>query len=407
MPADTDALNYPYIRVRSADWLKRTLLIFPHVVRMTPHDNAPADDPDIQPFVWKEGRRGALLRPAKLWAPHVRAAQLDLIVALDELLARKGRRFRENLQKHRVKTSEGQTAHNPTVWEYRLGNGHPSFQIHGEKVLHELVDYLMERGLAWRPDHAYWHGPDYLEMHPKLGEAIMATLAMACAENEGFQVVTEFPKLHGKLLGAPRDAILEAAFDVRKPDGSTSGQQIAEFLVYRRCNVEHLTADRIAALKSERDALADFRAKLEDLAKTLPATIHDEDTLEERLNDTLNAMFHDWRQDQANLSTYARKLFGQDALSEPGKLVQKLVEDAAKPSGSHAAAGAAGAAGLAGGHIGGLTLGLASGAAAGFAVAVVFRAIGAWGQTKAVAKASPYRYLTALQDQGVSFSLVQ
>jgi hypothetical protein len=27
MPADVDALNYPYIRVHSADWLKRTLLI--------------------------------------------------------------------------------------------------------------------------------------------------------------------------------------------------------------------------------------------------------------------------------------------------------------------------------------------------------------------------------------------
>ena len=41
-----DALNYPYIRVRDVEWLKRALLVFPHVVRMTPGfaRGAPADD---------------------------------------------------------------------------------------------------------------------------------------------------------------------------------------------------------------------------------------------------------------------------------------------------------------------------------------------------------------------------
>jgi hypothetical protein len=36
MAVQVDALNYPYIRVRDLDWLKQTLLIFPHVARMTP-----------------------------------------------------------------------------------------------------------------------------------------------------------------------------------------------------------------------------------------------------------------------------------------------------------------------------------------------------------------------------------
>ena len=79
MPADMDALNYPYIRVRSVDWLKRTLLIFPHVVRMTPAYHAPADDPEVANFLRMEGRRGPLLRSAQLWAPHVHdfSAQTD------------------------------------------------------------------------------------------------------------------------------------------------------------------------------------------------------------------------------------------------------------------------------------------------------------------------------------------
>jgi hypothetical protein len=33
MAVPVDALNYPYIRVRDLDWLKQTLLIFPHVAR--------------------------------------------------------------------------------------------------------------------------------------------------------------------------------------------------------------------------------------------------------------------------------------------------------------------------------------------------------------------------------------
>jgi hypothetical protein len=232
----------------------------------------------------------------------------------------------------------------------------------------------------------------------------MATLAVACAENEGLQVVTEFPKLHGSLIGTPRDAILKACLEDPKNSGQTSGKQVAEFLVYRRCDVAALTAERIAALKSERDALAEFRGKLEDLAATLPPTIHSEVTLEERLNDLVSDIFRKWQSDQANLSTYARRLFGEGALDEPAKLAQKLVESAiSKESGAAVVAGTA----VAGAHLGGLTLDIAAGAAAGFVVAVVFRAVRTWGETKKAAKESPFRYLTALQDQGVTFSLTR
>ena len=405
MPADTDALNYPYIRVRSADWLKRTLLIFPHVARMTPFDNAPADDPEVEAFCWQRGRRGPLLRPADLHAPHVERAQRELMHGLHDLQAEIGPRRFNALKKWR--DTRASLEPGLTIWEQRLGRGRQSFQIHGEKVLHELSHFLLHHGLAWLPEDGHGHGPSYIEMHPMLGEAVMATLAMACAENEGLQVVTEFPRLHGKLLGVPREDILNATFRPVTGKGPTSSRQIAEVLVYRRCEVEALTAERIAALKSERDALADFRAKLEDLAATLPPTIHDEARLEERLNDLLNDMFQDWRRDQANLSAYSRKLFGEGALAEPGKLVQKLVEDAMKPGGGTTAVGAA--AGVATHHasIGGLTLGSAAGAAAGFAVAVVFRAVSAWGETKKAASDSPFRYLTTLQDQGVSFCLTR
>jgi hypothetical protein len=130
-------------------------------------------------------------------------------------------------------------------------------------------------------------------------------------------------------------------------------------------------------------------------------------TLEERLNDLLNDIFRKWQSDQANLSSYARRLFGEGALDEPAKLAQKLVESAIKGESVAGAATVAGTAGIAGAHLGGLTLGITAGAAAGFVVAIVFRAIGAWGETKKAARESPFCYLTALQDQGVTFSLTR
>jgi hypothetical protein len=399
MPSDVDALNYPYIRVRSVDWLKRTLLVFPHVVRMTPASHAPADDPEVGEYCWTGGSRGPLLRPAKLWEPHVQEAQADLIRQLDKLRQARGSRFMDRFRQENTRgLGGGATGQALTVWERRLSG---QFQIHRYKILDDLATYLLNESLAWEPAASYSDGPDYLEMNPRLGEAVMATLAVACAENEGLRVVTEFPRLHGQLIGTPRDAILGACLEDSRASGETSGQQIAEFLVYRRCDVSSLTAERIAALKRERDALADFREELEKLAGTLPPMIYSDASLQERLNDQINDIFVKWQRDQANLSSFARKIFGEGVLDEPDKLAQELAKSVANPEG---AAAVAASASVAGAHLGGLTLNIAAGAAAGFVVAIVFRLIRVWGETKTAERESPFRYLTALQKHGVTFS---
>ena len=402
---DADALNYPYIRVRDVDWLKRTLLLFPTVVRMTPFQDAPADDPDVHPFTQTFGRHGPLLRSAQISAPHVERAQRDLIRQLEVLRSTSADDLVERYGCASVRRSGagGLASARPTVWERRLTPG-GSFQIHRYKMHQRLACYLEEHDLAW-PAHADPDGPNYLEMHPHLGEAVMATMAMACAENEGLRVVTEFPQLHGRLIGTPRDQILNACLGeglLLPPDRA---QTAAEILVYRRCDVSAMTAERIAALKSERDALAAFRVQLEHLVSTIPPVIEDSHQLEMRVNDTLNDMFRDWRADQANLSNYSRRLFGEGVLQEPGKLIEKLVEAAAKPEASvtttvGAASGVASAP-----LVGGLTMGIAAGAAAGFAIALVFRGIRVWSETKAHEAASPYRYLTSLAQEGVTFSM--
>jgi hypothetical protein len=71
--AAADALNYPYIRVRDVDWLKRTLLVFPHVVRMTPGfaRGAPADDEWIAPFTYPRNDEEALSSGRRGWIFHM------------------------------------------------------------------------------------------------------------------------------------------------------------------------------------------------------------------------------------------------------------------------------------------------------------------------------------------------
>jgi hypothetical protein len=228
----------------------------------------------------------------------------------------------------------------------------------------------------------------------------MATLAAACAENEGLQVVTECPDLHSKIPRAPRDKILTACLERVNPGNQVSGQKVAEVFVYRHCNVDMLSTEAIVALKNERDALADFRGELETLAKALPTPIHSETHLQEHIEDLLQGMFEKWSKDRKNLSPVARRFFGEGMSLEIRTICEKMIEAALKPeTGQHLVAGVTTA-----GAVGG-SLGVFAGVGAGFAVTLVFRGYESWRKTRDAAKASPLRYLTKLQDHhGVTFS---
>ena len=58
MSLDRDALYYPYIEIQSANWLKSTLLSFPHVHRIVPGGYWPNDNIIIRQFLNKEGIGG-------------------------------------------------------------------------------------------------------------------------------------------------------------------------------------------------------------------------------------------------------------------------------------------------------------------------------------------------------------
>ncbi|TAU38914.1 hypothetical protein ELI44_37005 [Rhizobium ruizarguesonis] len=407
MPA-ADALNYPYIRVRNVNWLKRTLMIFPHVVRMTPgyERGAPADDPEIWPFTCaRANEKYPLLRSANLASAYVHDCQLELRKELKVRIAADPDAFLERFGQSAARAPRRSIIEKPTASERRMG---ASFQIHPEK-LGDLVDTLVSENLAWVPRQRFGDPSDYLEMHPILGEAVMASLAAACAEAEGLQVVTEFPRLHGKLIGTPRDKILSACLDGHKSDGMIKGQHVLEFLVHRSCDVSLLSNEGIYQLHEERQTLANFRAKLEELAeREFKLPIHDQQARDEKIKDLLADLFHQWDKEKSALAATGRRFFGDGVLSEPRKIIEKIGETLLKPEGALAGAQAAAITGATQApHVaatGGDLTSVIIASGFGFVVGVVVRGVESWLKGRRETKESPLRYLTALERQGVAFT---
>jgi hypothetical protein len=388
MATDTDALNYPYIRIRDVDWLKRTLLIFPHVVRITPEVGAPRDEPEVAEFAGLEGRRGPLLRRARLRTDFVHKAQEELIRTIQQQIELDSDTFLSVYGKYgTMRESSALIREAASLWDDRL-LGRP-FQLHGSKLLDSLQQFLWENNLAWQPQRPHAHG--YVEMHPRLGEAVMATLAFACAENEGLQLVTEFPGVYGRTIRLPKEDLLTSCLSpspiVEPGAAPDAAEVVAEFIVYQRCDPRKLTPERLQALNKEWQPVADFREAVEKIAKSIPSGIRDQQTLKSYLNDAADRVFTQWQRDQVNLSTYARELFGEGILSEPGKALSKVAEKA----------------------FGGTATGalvapdMILGAATGCAIGLIFHAVNSYRRVSRKEEESPLRYLTMLQSEGVGF----
>ncbi|ATC33022.1 hypothetical protein CA606_12180 [Caulobacter vibrioides] len=378
-----DALNYPYIRVRDVEWLKKTLLLFPHVARMTPpYGRGPRDQPDIEPFAWKANGSKPLLRPADLTADFVVDAQRAFQAKLAAMYDQDTEGFRHRFAVEALpEFSRGMD-----FWDDRE-DPHTAFQLHGEKLFYELRQFLELRGLAREPRRPHSRG--YVEVHPELGRAIMTTLALACAANEGLEVITEFPDMHGRVLSARPDMTFEDLINPPPPAGDVNARTLGEFLVYQRCNVDGLDAAKLVEIAGERAAFAKFRTALQVAASQLPKVIHDPRVLEEQLNDTVNDIFADWQADKANFGKIAKAVFDVGALAEPAAALKKIAERAFGPI----------ATGITANYLGGIGTGLV--------VGVAVHVIGTYGTTKKAEQDSPWKYLSYLDRMGVGFSLVR
>ena len=258
-----NALYYPYIHIRDINWLKATLLLFPQVRRMIPYgDYVPDDPPEIREFATISIRRKPLLTRADLKRPRVVKAQIALAAKLRNDAG--DRSFRRRYDR---KAAAPELAKDP------LG-----FQIHARKLEPELTDTLRDSGLAWDPQdrEPYDVGGDYLQVHHRVGEAVMSTLAVNCALADGLNIVgdTRSERLHRCLIEKDAESIystwLGQASASEPPPLAATGEELFEFLIGFACNLNALGPEVLASMGSDREALERFIERLRASTAGIP-----------------------------------------------------------------------------------------------------------------------------------------
>lgn len=360
---DRDALYYPRIRIPSVDWLKATLLCFPRVVRIVPPWYQLNDDPEVAEFTRLTGPRGApLLCPANLYGPSVQHEQRRLLKLVQE---------HEELLCHRFAQP---------IAEQELGWNAGSFEIHGRKMLEDLVAYLEKRKLAWRarsdPDGYQWKA-----VHPKLGRAIMSTLAMGIAKDEGLDIVTPNDTDHLGLVRSTDEDVFLYLLEEKAPQPAPRLEElvddISELVMVSAFDVKRLTPANIRDLINDGLDLRRFKAKVLEKAKTIPsmADRHKRDT---RIRDAARELLDEWEQYRKSLPRFA---------------VEAILDLRNAKWTDFAATGTAGALGSHFGLQAGLGLFLLTYAG--------LKAYGAYAQRRD----SPYRYLSKIYDKGATLNV--
>jgi hypothetical protein len=395
---DTDALNYPYIRIRNVEWLKRTLLVFPHVARIAPSYGAPEDKAEVAQFRNLNGRRGPLLRNVDLESADIWTDQFELKARISDALSANRSQFIKQFGREATLDDVDLLRESASVWHDRFASR--TFQLHGQKVVADLLNLLFENGLAWNPQNA--HGRGYVEMHPRLAEAVLATLALACAKNEGLSLVTEFPQIYGRTIHRSKEEIFQSCLDLAPNDKMVKHEpapaNLVDFVVHQRCDVSKLTPENLLALNKDWEAVGTFKDSLEKLAADIPPGIGSPTILHQHLREKADKMIERWKQDNKNLPQRLKDLLSGDG-EEAAKALEKLIE---KGIGGEVVGGTSGGliTWLSSGH---LTYQAVLAATAGLAVAVVIHTGKNIAAMKKKQKEDPFRYLTMMHKAGVSY----
>lgn len=295
---DRDALYYPYIHIPDVNWLKATLLCFPRVKRIVPSNFLPEDSEEVREFTQLQGFRGPLLSQANLFSGTVTQAQRELaqkIESQSDLIVQKYSKIRT---------------------EQELGPKAGSFWIHSNKILPELADCLRTKGLAWEATGTWLKEPYmWLSVHPKLGGAVMGTLAVAIAKSEGLDIVTPSDASHYVLVrSTDEDAFAGLLGDVipSAPRRDDLVDQLSEVVMTTTFDFSRLTPQNIADLIKDGNDLRDFKNALLPIVATIP-DIADEAERKQRLEAAAEEVRKQW-------SKYRRSLprFAIDALVEAG-----------------------------------------------------------------------------------------
>jgi hypothetical protein len=249
---DRGALYYPFIHVRDENWLKATLLCFPFVDRMVPGEYGVNDGAVAAFFAETPGRSGGrMLGRRDLGDPATLHARSGLLEKLKEDLSE--RRLAERFSRQAALSGP-------------YADGENAFQIHEYKLGSELVEFLRSHGLAWEPTLPVRGGARWWGVHPVLGEAIMATNAVALAKAHDLEIVTSDGPIHQSLLGSTADEVYDIlvrqkVFGMPRSDGQKVND-LLRFVIVSEFDLEKLSPADIAELNRERGDLSALKSAL-------------------------------------------------------------------------------------------------------------------------------------------------
>ena len=363
---DRDALYYPFIHIRDANWLKAALLTFPQVRRIVPSGFTLSDLEEIRPFGKVRGATGtALLADEPAEMRSVQEAQ-------ERLLERLEAAPREALERFTRARAEAELAADSFAFHMHAGKMRP------------LLYFLRSHGIAWPARPASGGAPaEWFAMHPRLGEAIMSVIAIAIAEEKKLDIVTSSGRIHGALARLDDESIVAPLLGGTAPKRpaehaeSNSVDELCQAVMLTGFDLAKLTALDIAELQKDGRDLKRFKNELLKITAAIPdiADAHDR---ERRLQSAAGHVVDEWEKYKKSLPRFAQQALADPAGWKPAEALASVIPGSA--SSTLLTAGA------------GIMVGLA-----------VLSGAGAWrGYREKVS--SPYQFLTRIQRAGASLA---
>lgn len=320
------ALYYPYIHIHNANWLNATLLCFGQVRRIVPNRFTIRDHATIRPYASLKGPNGPLLGTADIQASAVHDAQRALKVKIEVNLDEIKKRF----------------AQSETPKQYQAGRA--SFQINRYKLLEDynepgLAQLLEQHDLAWRSQKKGDENRQaWLTMHPRLGSAVMSTLALAVEKNEGLHIVTPSVRAHNTLLANREDQVFKALLEIptarRKEDVGETVDDLTQIVITTGFDLTRLKAQDIKNLLDDGCDLKRFRNAAASFAKLIPPGMGMK-YRQQKMKRQAEAMLEEWQDYRRLLPTSIRRSFRQATVEKIAeKAGEKIVEGLAAGTGA-------------------------------------------------------------------------
>jgi hypothetical protein len=165
------------------------------------------------------------------------------------------------------------------------------------------VGYLEEKKLGWRDGNQRW-----VVTHPKLGEAIMSTIALGVARREGLDIVTASDEIHCVASVSDEREVFENLLRgeplQKAPARENLTDDLAEIVMTTLFDFERLTAEQVAELQKDGKDLRKFKNKLASQAAEIP-DIADPEERRRRLQQAADEVIEGWHEYKRSLPRFA------------------------------------------------------------------------------------------------------